>query len=302
MSTMSQSMAALQRDAEAYAASLSQEHQRLIAERHRLETDTMAFEAKKTRMKAMFAHEEQVQKDVELDNIQHFATAKEMPTSPSVQARGFNFQESKAVVERATTAVDARIRGFQLEREALRTLAPPATVVQPRSPTSLFSPLPPEFLRPLLTQQTTADPLLPVSDDALTGFVLNIGPHLYTVLPMCPVDETRIKNDMRGKTVVVPDGWEVLSTSMQDFNEIMYELCQRSWGTPRLCVEDQSTFTSFATALKIFGSVGERLNANTNVFSQDKADPRKFIFNELKNVSGRLVIRASAPGSPQRNR
>lgn len=274
LSSISGAMAVLQKDAEAYAATLAHEHQRLAAERARLELDRVNFEASKQQVKALFIKEGEMQHHEE---------------HPEVHARSVDVGGSAETVE------DARLRGFQLEREALRLSDVQVAPEPPVKPSSFFGPLPPDFLRPLLSEATCGDKLLRPGEDGL-GYVMGIGSYCYTVLPLSPVDESRIKHDMCSIEVVVPDTWEVLSTNAQDFDEVIHELCERNWGTTRLCVHDQNGFASYATALKLFGSIGEKLNNATNVFTQDECNPRKFMFNSMRNVSGRIVIRSLAPG------
>ena len=95
---------------------------------------------------------------------------------------------------------------------------------------------------------------------------------------------------MCGQTIIIPDGWSILSTDMDDFNQVIQTLSENGWGTLRLCVRDAETngFASYSTILRHFGVRGEKLSDNTAVLIPDPDNPRKYKFNESK-VSGRVV-------------
>lgn len=122
---------------------------------------------------------------------------------------------------------------------------------------------------------------------------VRIGLRNYTVLPAHPRHSTKPSHSMCNQTVVLPDGWEVLSTDMEGCEQVVQMLTEDGWGTLRLCVRDADTngFVSYGTPLRHFGLPGERLSDNTDVVVADPENPRVFVFNSSK-VSGRLVIRS----------
>lgn len=133
-------------------------------------------------------------------------------------------------------------------------------------------------------------------------FSLPLGRRSYAVLPPAAENDERPGHDMCGKAVDVPPGWEVLRTDADHFQDIMGALCQRGWGTLRLCARDardpQGGFASFATTLRRFQVPGTReASKGFDVPGLEEhvlqAVPgsagRRFKFSD-KLVSGRLVV------------
>lgn len=132
-------------------------------------------------------------------------------------------------------------------------------------------------------------------------FSLPLGRRSYAVLPPAAENDERPGHDMCGKAVDVPPGWEVLRTDADHFQDIMGALCQRGWGTLRLCARDakdpQGGFASYATTLRRFQVPGTREASKVDVPGLEEhvlqAVPgsagRRFKFSD-KLVSGRLVV------------
>jgi hypothetical protein len=128
------------------------------------------------------------------------------------------------------------------------------------------------------------------------NFRVSLGVYCYAVLPDAQQDEASVLQDMFGASVVVPRGWEVLSTSVEGFPWIIEELTKHGWGTSLLCVQNEKgRFSSYRTRLYTHGGMGELLSADSAVL-QPIAEPlcmgeRHYQFSKGMVLSGRLVIR-----------
>jgi len=136
------------------------------------------------------------------------------------------------------------------------------------------------------------------AEEALT-FRVSVGVHGYAVLPDVQQDESNVLQDMFGTVVVVPRGWEVLSTSVEGFPSIIAELTKHGWGTSLLCVQNEKgRFSSYRTRLYTHGGdMGELLSADSRVL-QPVAEPlctgeQQYQFSKGMVLSGRLVIRTA---------
>lgn len=126
--------------------------------------------------------------------------------------------------------------------------------------------------------------------EAALEYAITIGNWSYTVLPPRSADDMHPSHDMSGRTVVVPEGWEVLSSDSEGFDGVIRSLALRGWGTLRLCVGDGLGLASYGTVLRPFNlAPGSKLTDDTCVLQPDPSDTRKFKFTD-KLVSGRLVI------------
>lgn len=136
----------------------------------------------------------------------------------------------------------------------------------------------------------------PKQDPGILGvqsqFIKPIGSWYYSVLPPRAPDDSMPAHDMAGVEVLVPHGWEVLSTQADLFAPIIEDLSSHGWGTLRLCVEDgAANFAIFGTPLRAFGIPGARLTGEKCAIQQDKSCSQKYRFSD-KLVSCRLVIRS----------
>mmetsp|Transcript_38870 Transcript_38870/g.77112 ORF Transcript_38870/g.77112 Transcript_38870/m.77112 type:complete len:427 (+) Transcript_38870:68-1348(+) len=128
-------------------------------------------------------------------------------------------------------------------------------------------------------------------------FYVTLGVYSYAVLPNVQQDESNVLQDMFGTSVVVPRGWEVLSTSVEGFPSIMAELTEHGWGTSLLCVlNEKRRFNSYRTRLYTHGGgVGELLSADSSVLQPVAELPcmgeQHYHFSKGMVLSGRLVIR-----------
>lgn len=124
-------------------------------------------------------------------------------------------------------------------------------------------------------------------------FSFNIDGYWYAVLPLSSPGESNVLQDMFGVTVTLPRGWEVLSTKIDGFEDVIAELTKHGWGTSLLCVQNEfDGFSSFRTRLYTHGSdVGSLLAAESRVLQLAFGGGREFQFSKGMVLSGRLVIR-----------
>lgn len=160
-------------------------------------------------------------------------------------------------------------------------------------PISAFRPISPDAIEAELPRPASTEEPDPAYYEDFNNAV-RIGLRSYTVLPPHSKHSTKPSHSMCNQTVTVPDGWEILSTGMEDFQQVIQELSHNGWGTLRLCVRDADTdgFASYSTPLRHFGAPGEKLSDNTKIVIPDPENPRKFTFDSAK-VSARLVIRSN---------
>lgn len=120
---------------------------------------------------------------------------------------------------------------------------------------------------------------------------IHIIDHFYAVLPSQHPEETIAFGDMSCQTVIIPRGWEVLSTDVDGFEEIVKELANHSWGALRLCCKNPGGgFSSYLTRLHGGGSAGTRWSGDARMLQAAGApDGRQYRFSSA--CSARLVIR-----------
>lgn len=123
-----------------------------------------------------------------------------------------------------------------------------------------------------------------------------IGDRSYAVLPPQSPDEAVASGDMSCQTVTVPRGWEVLSTEVEGFEDIIRQLACRTWGALRLCCENArgEGFSSYLTRLHGGGTAGTRWSGDARMLQAVHTSVgRQFRFSSA--CSARLVIRKSRP-------
>mmetsp|Transcript_46274 Transcript_46274/g.107631 ORF Transcript_46274/g.107631 Transcript_46274/m.107631 type:complete len:434 (-) Transcript_46274:83-1384(-) len=130
-------------------------------------------------------------------------------------------------------------------------------------------------------------------DSMLPKDIMSIGGWNYAVLPSRDPHDPKPAHDMCGRVITVPTGWEVFSTSDGRFDTTIRSLAASSWGTLRLCAksEGSSSFQSYATRLRSFGTPGDRLVGEAALVQQVGNDDRTLKFTD-NLVSGRVVIRS----------
>eukprot|EP00747_Dinoflagellata_sp_TGD_P038975 gnl/TRDRNA2_/TRDRNA2_139982_c1_seq1.p1 gnl/TRDRNA2_/TRDRNA2_139982_c1~~gnl/TRDRNA2_/TRDRNA2_139982_c1_seq1.p1 ORF type:complete len:157 (+),score=21.93 gnl/TRDRNA2_/TRDRNA2_139982_c1_seq1:66-473(+) len=96
---------------------------------------------------------------------------------------------------------------------------------------------------------------------------------------------------MQDQLLVVPSGWEILSSKCEDFEQVMKTLTGYCWGTNTLCVRNaDGGFDSYTTAVRtVSGSPGSLFQADIDWLESVGSAGREFRF---RGLSGRLVIRA----------
>jgi len=238
----------------------------------------------------LFAKERLKLRDQKLQLEAERASLLGSPIGPSVH--------SQAPDSARARAFERELGALRLGADSLQNWEPLAEAFQATAnvfkPINVFAPLRTDaleadgterFLRPMTTDD--ADP----SYYEDLNNAVRIGLRSYTVLPPHSKDSTKPSHSMCNQTYVVPDGWEVLSTEMDDFDQVIRSLSEHGWGTLRLCVHDveANAFACYGTSLRHFGVPGEKLSGDTDVLIPEQDNPRKFSF---KKVSGRLVIRS----------
>jgi len=88
------------------------------------------------------------------------------------------------------------------------------------------------------------------SPDSSPALGVLIGSQTYSVLPPANPNSTDLGYDMWGRAVVIPEGWQVLSTDSPECSAIVAELASYCWGTHFLCVANQEGgFDAYRTPL-----------------------------------------------------
>lgn len=132
-------------------------------------------------------------------------------------------------------------------------------------------------------------------------FKLDMAHFTYAVLPQQSCDLNQAMTDMRGVTVEVPRGWEVLKTSSSGFEGIITKLCGHAWGAGVLLALDDQTasepakIAGFRTCISDSGAAGSRFDKVVNWFEAVSPDCRRFKF---AGSSYRLVIRMQSHRGP----
>lgn len=118
-----------------------------------------------------------------------------------------------------------------------------------------------------------------------------VGKHCYATLPPQAPEETTVGRDMQDLALEVPRGWEVLSTSNHDFDQVIGELTLHCWGTQVLCVlNDRGSFDGYRTSLRtVGGPPGSVFQADIDWLQAVEGPRQRFRF---RGLSGRLVVRA----------
>ncbi|CAJ1410464.1 unnamed protein product [Effrenium voratum] len=95
----------------------------------------------------------------------------------------------------------------------------------------------------------------------------------YAVLPPKRPDE-QDRERLKNCTVAVPEGWELLSTSAQNFSSVVEELTKHKWGSPLLAVQCQSQprlFATYRTLLSTSGNPGSRPEEGREARTRERA-------------------------------
>jgi len=127
-------------------------------------------------------------------------------------------------------------------------------------------------------------------------FTTLIDGYSYAVLPPRPPDDAMPTMNMQNQIVTVPENWEVLSSSMGGFRDVIKSLGSHGWGTHLLVVKNGEVFDSYRTMLYTAGGqAGTRhragmrgLEAVSSTRDGEDGGCRTFRF---KSSGGRLVIR-----------
>jgi len=116
---------------------------------------------------------------------------------------------------------------------------------------------------------------------------------VYAVVPPVNPDETIAFGDMSCQTVLVPRGWEVLNSDVDDFEEIIRELANHSWGALRLCCQNPTgNFSSYLTRLHGGGTAGTRWSGDARMLqASGSLEGRPVAYRFSSACSARLVIR-----------
>jgi len=132
---------------------------------------------------------------------------------------------------------------------------------------------------------------------------LDISHRSYAVLPPeHPGTSVASTEDLKGRLVAVPAGWEVLSTSADGFEATILQLTAHGWGTPLLIVQHGGGFNTYRTPLSKTGAPGSLYKESTGHLAPEdgagegRAKLFRFVFG-----NGRLVIctaQADAPPPP----
>eukprot|EP00930_Biecheleria_cincta_P059146 TRINITY_DN44903_c0_g1_i1.p1 TRINITY_DN44903_c0_g1~~TRINITY_DN44903_c0_g1_i1.p1 ORF type:complete len:352 (-),score=70.90 TRINITY_DN44903_c0_g1_i1:8-1036(-) len=132
-------------------------------------------------------------------------------------------------------------------------------------------------------------------------FKLDLADFTYAMLPQQSPDLNQAMTDMRGISVEVPRGWEVLRTSSSGFEEIITMLCGHSWGAGLLLALDDvesselANIAGFRTSISDSGAPGSRFDKAVNWFETVSPDCRRFKF---AGSSYRLIIRMQCRRGP----
>lgn len=122
-------------------------------------------------------------------------------------------------------------------------------------------------------------------------FQVTIGDYHYSVLPPQPPTMAQTLSDMRGLTVTVPRGWEVLDSGVEGFENIIWEMTSNSWGCADLIVAQGRGFghVGYRTRLDPGGSVGSKVEEFFPWFETSADGGRQLKFT---SDSYRLIIRS----------
>merc|ERR1711920_173995 len=126
-------------------------------------------------------------------------------------------------------------------------------------------------------------------------YQLDISNHAYAVLPPQSPNEMIAFGEMSNKTVLVPRGWEVLATDVPDFEDIIRELANHSWGALRLCAQNPGGgFSCYLTRLHGGGTAGTLWSGDARMLQEVLgSEGRQFKFSSA--CSARLVVRCKRP-------
>lgn len=127
------------------------------------------------------------------------------------------------------------------------------------------------------------------------NFQVRVGSYDYSVLPPQPPDMGQALNEMRNFAVTVPRGWQVLNTSDDGFDRIIWELTKKCWGTSTLIARDGfGDYAGFRTPLAQRGNAASRLEHGESParwFDDVSHAGTQLRFANVQ-VSCRLVIRS----------
>lgn len=122
-------------------------------------------------------------------------------------------------------------------------------------------------------------------------FKVRLGDYVYSVLPAQPPDMGQVLNEMRGFTVTVPRGWQVLNSLDDGFDRVIWELTKRCWGTSVLIAQEAlGNYAGYRTPLSPNGVAGS-VEAPARWFENVSEGGSKLRFGGL---SSRVVIRSRA--------
>lgn len=130
------------------------------------------------------------------------------------------------------------------------------------------------------------------------NYIVSVGDRAYTVLPLKEPEAMSLGHELWNHVVEVPEGWEVLSTQMENFHQVMSVLGQHRWGAMVLGVRNgKRGFDAYWTPLFGDGSFAAQLceadvdwiePAGPEVLNQQEQQQRRY----RMTYSGlRLVIR-----------
>jgi len=122
-------------------------------------------------------------------------------------------------------------------------------------------------------------------------FQVRIDDYDYSVLPAQPPDMGQVLNEMRDFTVTVPRGWQVLTDADENFDQVIWELTKRCWGTSVLITKQAlGNYEGYHTQLSQTGIAGSKVahgEAPARWFQSVTDAGRKLKFG---NASCRVVI------------
>jgi len=163
-------------------------------------------------------------------------------------------------------------------------------------PGSRVLPPPPPFPDPVLDEQFVTmlyhfGVLDWVYRQRPVEFQVTIGDYHYSVLPPQPPTMAQTLSEMRGLTVTVPRGWQVLDSSVDGFENVMWELTSKAWGCAELVVAQGRGigYVGYRTRLSQRGSAGSKVEEHFPWFEKMEEGGRKLKFT---SASYRLIIRS----------
>lgn len=124
-------------------------------------------------------------------------------------------------------------------------------------------------------------------------FQVTIGEYNYSVLPPQPPTMGQSLSEMRGLTVTVPRGWQVLSAGADNFDRAILELTRQGWGAAELVVAKAHGigYWGYRTRLSQRGMYGSKVEEHFPWFDSISEGGRKVRF---ASAGYRLVIVSSA--------